>query len=46
MGSERAVAWVMSFLKHFIHFYLPELHLKLTFPVSFSTDKNEYVPGK
>lgn len=46
MGSERTVAYVMPFLKHFIHFYIAELQLKLLFPVSFFTDKSKYLPGK
>lgn len=40
------VAWKMQLLKHLIHFHLLELQLKLKFPVSFSIDKNKYLPGK
>lgn len=46
MGSERTVAWVVPFLKHFVHFYAAELLLKLIFLVSFSTDMKKYLPGK
>lgn len=46
MGSERTVAWVMPFLKHFIRFYLAELQLKLIYLVSVSIDMNKYLPGK